>query len=93
MTIDKERKKHLSDICIDGKRITAMKEIAMAAFGESFMFIEIHPSRIFIIHVNDGIGNGIDIDRLVKFQEKYRLCRVKVYDEKDLFPLKNTKSK
>lgn len=74
-----DRRKHTSDICIDGKRISTMREIAKAVFGDSYLFIEVHDGR-FVIRIDDTI----DIASLNKFIEKYRLCRVRVYREIDV---------
>lgn len=74
------RKIYRSDICIDGKRINAMREIAKATFGESFLFIEVDTSeRVFVVRVDDCI----DVNKLNQFTDKYRLCKVKIYKEID----------
>lgn len=89
MALDNNRKIYISTICIDGKRISAMREIAKATFGESFLFIEVYDGR-FIITANDKI----DINILNKFKDKYRLCKVRVYQELIDFPaLKNERKK
>lgn len=76
-----EKKIYTSAICIDGKRMAAMKEIAKTAFGEAFLFIEIYDGR-FIVHANDKIN----VDAYSTFKDKYRLCRVRVYRELIGFP-------
>lgn len=94
MTTASERKTHTSDICIGGKRINYMREVARATFGESFMFIEVNTAeRVFVVRIDDSVGNGVDIDKLMKFMDKYRLCRVKIYEEKDMQLFKSGKKK
>lgn len=84
-----ERKIYTSAICIDGKRIAAMREIAKAAFGESFLFIEVYDGR-FVVTANDKI----DINVFHKFKEKYKLCKVRVYQELIDFPaIKNERKR
>lgn len=81
-----ERKIYKSTICIDGKRISEMREIANAIFEGAFMSIEVSDGR-FLVRIDDSVGNGIDIDKLERFKNKYRLCNVKVYREVDLFSM------
>lgn len=84
------RKRYNSDICIDGKRICAMRELAKEAFEESFLSIEVEmPSRIFVIRVDDTI----DINKLNKFESKYKLCKVIVYQTIDSSMLKGIRKK
>lgn len=71
-----EKKIYTSAICIDGKRIAAMREIAKAAFSDSFLFIEVYDGR-FVITVNDKIN----MDSYERFKDKYKLCKVRVYRE------------
>lgn len=75
-----DRKKYNSDICIDGKRIGVMRQIANATFGKSFLSIEVQmPDRIFVVRVD----NNIDVIDLKEFEDKYKLCRVIVYQPID----------
>lgn len=83
-----DRKVYTSDICIDGKRITAMREIAMAAFGESFLFIEVSDGR-FIVRVNDMV----DINSYYKFTDRYKLCKVLILREVSISVLVNERRK
>lgn len=88
------RKIYNSDICIDGKRISEMREIVNATFGEAFMYIEVDTAnRVFIVRIDDSVGNGIDITKLIKFEEKYRLCKVRVYQELDMMSIKASRKK
>lgn len=79
MATSSERKIHTSDICISGKRISAMREIAEARFGKSFMFIQVCDGR-FVITVNDKIN----VDDYDAFTGKYALCKVRIYKEVDI---------
>ena len=81
MVSSREKKTYTSMICIDGKRMAAMREIAKTAFGEAFLFIEIYDGR-FVVHANDKIN----VDAYTNFKDKYKLCRVKVYQELLEFP-------
>lgn len=84
-----EKKIYTSTICIDGKRMAAMREIAKTAFGEAFLFIEIYDGR-FVVTANDKIN----VDAYHHFKEKYKLCRVRVYQELIGFPeLKNERKR
>lgn len=87
MTNRKDRKTYKSDICLDGKRLRAMREIAEAAFGESFMFIEVSDGR-FLVRVEDTI----DMNAYQRFTERYPLCRVRIYSERDISELKSPKT-
>lgn len=89
MSQDRNARMPASNICIGGKRISEMRELASATFGEALMYVEVDiANRIFIVHVNDSAGNGIDIDKLVKFKDKYKLCAVKVYQCIDILSQK-----
>lgn len=83
-----ERKIYTSDICISGKRISAMREIAQATFGQEFLFIEVNNGR-FVVHVKDNI----DIDDYEYFTEKYILCKVRIYQETDIVQIRAKKKK
>lgn len=82
------RKMHTSDICISGKRISAMREIAAAMFGRAFMFIEVYDGR-FVVTVNDKIN----VDDYDDFTGKYLLCKVRIYREVDISILRNVSRK
>ena len=87
MSRNSERKTYKSDICLDGKRLRAMREIAEAAFGESFMFIEVREGR-FLVRVEDAI----DLNAYYRFTGRYPLCRVRIYSERDISELKPQKT-
>ena len=70
------KKKYDSQIYVDGKRMSAMKEIAKVKFQDSFLSIGItKTAEKFIIMVNDLV----DMKEVEKFEEKYPLCNVEVY--------------
>lgn len=78
------RKKYNSDICIDGKRIGAMRQLAIAIFEDSFLSIEVQmPERIFIVRLD----NEIDPEQLRQFEDKHKLCKVIVYQPIDFSAL------
>lgn len=87
MSVD-QKKKYTSDICIDGKRISSMREIAKGYFRDSFLFIEVYDGR-FVITANDKI----DIDSYDHFTEKFKLCRVRIYSEIDIATLRGKRKK
>lgn len=70
------KKTYTSLICIDGKRIHTMREIAKATFAEAFLFIEVCDGR-FVVRVD----HTINMDALSKFEKKYTLCKVRIYKE------------
>lgn len=85
-----DRKKFDSDICIDGKRIGTMRQIAKATFRDSFLSIEVRmPDRIFIVRLDDRAPSG----ELKEFTSKHRLCRIILYKEIDLSALMNASRK
>jgi len=66
----------VSKIYIDGKRIGQMREIVESLFEDSFLSIEVKmPDRIFVIRVD----NRADEEKMKRFTEKYRLCRIEVF--------------
>lgn len=85
MTSGKNRKIYPSDICISGKRIRAMREIARAMFGKSFLFIEVCDGR-FLVTVDDKI----DLDDYDEFTSKYFMCRIRIHREIDASSLRDS---
>lgn len=80
-----DRKKFNSDICIDGKRIGTMRQIAKAAFRDSFLSIEVKmPDRVFMLRLD----HHIDKEELKEFTDKHRLCKVQIYKEIKLSDLR-----
>lgn len=73
------RKKFTSDICIDGKRINVMRQLAQTAFEESFISIEIKDGR-FIIHIKDDVPEK----KLKTFLINKPLCKIIPYKERTL---------
>ena len=67
--------KYKSQVCFNGKRIAAMREIAKAAFEESFLTIEVG-EREFIIRIDDKKAHKKE-----KFETEHRQCRIIVYKE------------
>lgn len=85
MTATNNRKKFNSDICIDGKRIGTMRQIAIAAFRDSFLSIEVKmPDRVFLLRLDHRINKN----ELQDFKNKYRLCKVIIYKEIQLSELR-----
>lgn len=85
MTAINTRRKFSSDICIAGKRIGTMRQIAKAIFRDSFLSIEVKmPDRVFVLRLD----HRIDRDMLKDFTDKHRLCKVIVYKEMKLSDLR-----
>lgn len=81
MSITDKRKKFNSDICIDGKRIGYMRQLARAIFGDSFLTIEVNQHElIFIIRLD----NSVDKKTLNDFKQKNKSCKIIVYKPIDI---------
>lgn len=76
------RKKFKSDICIDGKRISEMREIAKAHFGEAFFHIDIKDGR-FCIYIYHSKTSSKEIKRFTD-NPKHKLCRILPHELKPL---------
>lgn len=89
MAID-NKKNRICDICIDGKRISTMREIAKSTFEDSFICIEVKMKEgIFVVRIDDNV----DKNKLNKFTDKYKLCKVMVYRLIDPTTIENRKNK
>lgn len=76
-----------SDICIGGKRIGIMRQLAQEVFEDSFLSIEVDErNRVFILRIDDK-----NVHKLNSFKQKYPLCKVIVYKEIDYSVLRNGK--
>lgn len=79
-----------SQISLQGKTISMMRELAKGIFQESFMSIEVDKkSMMFIIRIE----NEADKKTIDYFKEKYKQCIVKVFQEVKDIPLSAQKSK
>ena len=67
-----------SQLSLQGKTISMMREIVKGIFCESFISIDVDKNnRVFIVRLE----NNIDEKRLKYFSEKYKQCVVKVFQE------------
>lgn len=88
MTSINTKKKFDCDICIGGKRIGTMRQIARDTFKDSFLSIEVKmPDRIFIVRVD----NQINKNDLEVFTTRHTLCKVIVYQPIEFALIKNPK--
>lgn len=76
------RKKFKSDICIDGKRISEMREIAAAHFGEAFFHIDIKDGY-FDIYIYAKKTSAREMKRFSD-NPKHKLCHIIPHEIKNL---------